>query len=312
MPSRPIRVVFVGTDQFPTLSLEMLLKTPDFAVVAVVTQPDKKQGRHQEVLTSPVKQVALKHNLLILQPEKIIDSLSTLQKLEPDFLVVCYYGQIIPKAILDLPKYGCINIHPSLLPRYRGASPMQSAILNGETETGLTFIKLIEKLDAGPIFLVRREKILSNDTAETLEIRLSQLAALILPDLLRDILDKNLTPLPQPQSGVTYCRPFRREDGQINWKEKTAAQIFNQIRAFVPWPGSFTFWQKKRLKIEAAEYQKIGELSPGMVGLVENKIAIGCKSGVLFPQVAQLEGKKRVTIEEFVKGYNSFVGSILD
>ena len=240
-----MRIVFMGTAELSCASLEKL--AGKFSVVAVVTQPDKPKGRELKLQFSPVKILAEKLKLPVLQPAKARDEkfIAELRGLKPDLIVVVAYGQILPQTILDLPKFGCLNVHTSLLPKYRGASPIQSAILNGETETGVTIMKMDAGLDTGEIISQARTPILPEDNSQTLHDRLAQLGAELLVETIPDYVAGKILPKPQPAEGASYAAKIKKEDGKIDWNEP-AEKILNRLRAFTPWPGAFTF-----LKTEA-------------------------------------------------------------
>ena len=213
-----------------------------FSVVAVVTQPDKPKGRELKLTPSPVKILAEKLNLPVLQPLKARDEkfIAELRELKPDLMVVVAYGQILPQAILDLPPHGCLNVHTSLLPKYRGAAPIQWAIANGEPETGVTIMKMDAGLDTGPILSTRRTPILPADDSQSLHDRLAQLGAELLVETIPDYVAGKISPQPQPAEGSSYAAKIKKEDGRIDWNQP-AEKIWNRLRAFTPWPGAFTF-----------------------------------------------------------------------
>src|SRR5271168_5246745 len=235
-----MKIVFMGTAELSCASLEKLAGKR--SVIAVVTQPDKPKGRELKLQFSPVKILAEKLKLPVLQPLKARDEkfISGLRELQPDLIVVVAYGQILPQSILDLPKFGCVNVHTSLLPKYRGASPIQSAILNGETETGVTIMKMDAGLDTGEIISQARTPILPEDNSQTLHDRLAQLGAELLVETIPDYVTGKISPKPQPAEGASYAAKIKKEDGKIDWNEP-AEKILNRLRAFTPWPGAFTF-----------------------------------------------------------------------
>jgi methionyl-tRNA formyltransferase len=230
----------MGTAELSCASLEKLAEK--FSVVAVVTQPDKPKGRELKLQFSPVKILAEKLRLPALQPLKARDEkfISELRELKPDLIVVVAYGQILPQTILDLPKFGCLNVHTSLLPKYRGASPIQSAILNGEVETGVTITKMDAGLDTGQIISQASTPILHEDNSQTLHDRLAQLGAELLVETIPDYVAGKIQPKPQPAEGMSYAAKIKKEDGKIDWNQP-AEKILNRLRAFTPWPGAFTF-----------------------------------------------------------------------
>jgi methionyl-tRNA formyltransferase len=304
----PLRIIFMGTAELSCASLEKLADDKYFSVVAVVTQPDKPKGRELKLTPSPVKILAEKLMLPLLQPPKARDEkfIAELRELKPDLMVVVAYGQILPPAILDLPPHGCLNVHTSLLPKYRGAAPIQWAIANGEPETGVTIMKMDAGLDTGPILAVRRTPIFPTDDSQILHDRLAQLGAELLVETIPDYIAKKISPQPQPPEGSSYAAKIKKEDGQIDWS-KPAGQIWNRVRAFMPWPGAFTFLKAEPklqlLKIWKAE---IAEKS-GAVGTIlsadKTGIVIGCGENTLRILELQREGGKRMAAEQFLTGF---------
>ncbi|MBU1992715.1 MAG: methionyl-tRNA formyltransferase [Patescibacteria group bacterium] len=298
-------VIFMGTPLFALLPLQGLIEHPDFEVKAVVTQKDKKVGRKLKITAPPVKILAEKSNIPVLQPDKVSDPefMKLLTELKPDFIVVVAFGQILPQKLLDIPKYDSVNIHASLLPRYRGASPIQEALLQGDKDTGVTIMKMSKMLDEGDIYLMKRIDIEPDDESEKLSGKLSMLGALMLPFVLPDIKEGKLTPIAQDPKKATYCTKIKKEDGLINFSKETAEEISNKIRAFSIWPNAYTFLDKKQFKIFQATIST-EEAKPGeIVFLDKDTIGIGTKKGLLIPKEVQLEGKSRTPIEEFLKGY---------
>ena len=232
----------MGTAELSCASLETLARDETYSVAAVVTQPDKPKGRDLKLQPSPVKSLALKLDLPVLQPARARDEqfITELRALKPDLIVVVAYGHILPQTILDLPKFGCLNVHTSLLPKYRGAAPIQWAIANGETETGVTVMKMDAGLDTGPIVSQRRTPILPEDDSATLHDRLARLGAELLAQTIPDFVAGKIQPLPQPAEGVSHAHKIKKEDGRIDWN-LPAKTIWNRLRAFTPWPGAFTF-----------------------------------------------------------------------
>jgi len=308
-------LIFMGTPDFATEILSYLLKNK-WNVKAVFCQPDKKVGRKQEIVFSPTKKEAIKHNIPVHQPETLKDKIviEEIKSLKPDLIVVAAYGQIIPKEILEIPKYGSINVHASLLPKYRGASPIQAAILAGEKETGITVMLMDEKMDHGPILAQKKIKIYNNETGESLHDRLAKLGSKVLAETLPKWLEGKIKLKPQNHSKATYTEILKRGDGKIDWK-KSQEEIERQIRAFWPWPSSWTIWDKRRLKIVKAKpgTKKIEKkYKPGRVFLTQNKgLAVACGKKYLIVEKLQLEGKKEMSAKEFLRGYSKIVGAIL-
>ena len=240
----PLRIIFMGTAELSCASLAMLSGDERFKIIAVVTQPDKPKGRDLELTASPVKILAERLNLPVLQPLKARaeNFIGELRELKPDLMVVVAYGQILPQAILDLPAYGCVNVHTSLLPKYRGAAPIQWAIADGEPETGVTIMRMDAGLDTGPMLAMRRSPISATDNSQILHDRLAHLGAELLRETIPDYISGKILPQSQPAEGSTYAAKIKKEDGRISWSQ-SAVQIWNRLRAFTPWPGAFTFLQ---------------------------------------------------------------------
>jgi len=233
----------MGTAELSCASLAALARDNQFHIAAVVTQPDRPKGRELKPRPSPVKTLALQLGLPVLQPARARDEkfIAELRALKPDLIVVAAYGQILPQSILDLPQHGCVNVHTSLLPKYRGAAPIQWAIAGGDTETGVTIMKMDAGLDTGPIVAQRRTPILPDDDSATLHERLAQLGTELLAQTIPDYAAGKIQPVPQPAEGVSHAPKIKKEDGHIDWN-LPAKTIENRLRAFTPWPGAFTFW----------------------------------------------------------------------
>lgn len=296
-----LKVVFIGTGEFGVPTLKSILSDENLRIPLVITGRDKPAGRKLELKGSPIKEIALKNKLIVQQPEHIIELKQKLIQEKPDFLLVVAYGEIIPQEILKIPRFGAINIHASLLPKYRGASPIQEALLHDDVITGITWILMDKKMDEGHVILKKELRIENSDNYETLSKKLSEFASKTTVSVLTGFA-KNKRATPQDDSKATYCRKITKEDGLIDLKSETAVQIVNKIRAYTPWPGCFIFWNGKRLKIiqAAASEQKI---SSGEVKAEESKIlALGTQKGALLLKRVQLEGKKEMDIEEFLRG----------
>ncbi len=303
------RIVFMGTPDFALPSLTALLDS--HAVVAVVTQPDRPSGRHRRLRPSPVKRAALEASIPLLQPERIRsdESISALRAMRADLFVVVAFGQILPQVLLDVPRIASINVHASLLPRWRGAAPIQAAIRAGDRETGVTLMAMDAGLDTGPVIAQRSAPISKDETGQSLHDKLAQLGAELLVQALPDFLDGTTSPRPQDAACATYAPAIKKEEGRLDWS-CAAAELERTIRAFTPWPGSFTTWNGAPLKIHAG-YEDAGLASPGLVFNHEKGIAIGTGAGLFFPTEVQLAGKKRLPIEDFVNGHADFLGAIL-
>jgi len=266
-----LRIVFMGTAELACASLEALCRATGIDVVAVVTQPDKPKGRELKMQPTPVKAIAMKRDLPVHQPLKARapEFVDQLRKLAPNLIVVAAYGQILPQVILDIPKFGCLNVHTSLLPKYRGAAPIQWALLSGDSETGVTIMKMDAGLDTGDILAEARTPIADTDNAQTLHDRLAKLGADLLVRTIPDYVAERIVARPQPPEGASYARKITKEDGRIDWS-KPAREIWNQVRAFTPWPGAFTHLPAesptKLLKIWDATMQEHAFKNPGEIG----------------------------------------------
>lgn len=303
------KIVFMGTPDFAVSALKTLIEHHE--VIGVVTQPDRPAGRGGKVRMSPIKEVALEHDIPVFQPEKIrkAEAIEELKQWTPDVYVVAAFGQILPQKVLDIPPYGSINIHASLLPRWRGAAPIHAAIRAGDSETGVTIMLMDAGLDTGPMLKKRAIPIAADETGQSLHDKLAQLGGELLLETLPNYLSGELKPQAQPEDGVTYSPQIKKEEGQIDWSQD-AASIERLVRAFTPWPGTFTYWNDKQLKIHAGENGE-GNLQSGQIAEIDGRVAIGTGDGVYFPLEVQLAGKKRVDISSFVNGYSDFIGSTL-
>ncbi len=318
MSGYKIKVIFMGTPLFAVPSLESLISDAEIEVLTVVTQEDKKVGRKQILMPSPVKETALKHGIPVLQPPSLKnnkEALELIKKLKPDFLVVVAYGQILPREMLSVPRYACVNLHGSLLPRYRGASPIEEAILNGDKETGLSFIKMEERMDSGDILLLHRVRIEPEDTSVTLRAKMSVIGGSLLPYLLKDYRDGNIFPIKQNHAKATFCRKIKKEDGLIDMKVLTAEQILNRIRAYTPWPSCFITVNGKKLKILEAyadeSASKTAKSKPGETIFIDkDTVAFVTASGLLIPKKVQLEGKNPMSAHDFLLGNGNFFKKI--
>ena len=302
----------MGTAELAAVSLRALCRVPSLQVLAVVSQPDKPVGRKLQLQPTPVKQVALAENLPVLQPLRARDEnfLGELKKLAPDLILVAAYGQILPPAILDLPRHGCLNVHTSLLPKFRGASPIQAALLHDERETGVTIMRMDIGLDTGPILTQRTTEILDTDNAQILHDRLAQLGAELLVETIPDYVAGKISPRPQPAAGVSHCGKINKADGQLDWN-LPARVLWNRQRAFTPWPGAFTHWQGKLLKIHQAQVVKNCG-TPGQILRADaGGVVVASGQDALEISELQLEGGKRLTAQQFLAGHKLAVGQSL-
>ncbi|MGD1995689.1 MAG: methionyl-tRNA formyltransferase [Anaerolineae bacterium] len=306
------RIVFMGSPEFAVPFLEGLVDAHQ--VAGVVTQPDRPAGRGSSLRPPPVKVTAQAHGLPIYQPKTLRSpqALEQLEAWEPQVIVVVAFGQILPPAVLELPPHGCLNVHASLLPRWRGPAPVVAAIMNGDAVTGVTVMRMDEGIDTGPIVAQREERIRPDDTTASLTGRLAQLGTELLCDSLTSYLAGELVPRPQPKEGVTYCRLLTKEDGRLDWN-RPAVELNRQVRAVTPWPGAFTTWQGRRLKVHHAVVLPgwRGSQPPGTVVPLEEGVAVSTGEGALQLVEVQLAGKRAMPIEPFLRGQRDFVGSTL-
>jgi len=314
MKNQKIKIIFTGTPEFGVIILDKLIQN-NLKPILVITAPDKPVGRKQILTPPPVKLLAEKYKIDVIQPAEIRNSKSEIRKLEPDLIVVASYSQIIPKDILDIPKFGCLNVHPSLLPKYRGPSPIQFAILNGDKKTGVTIMLMDEKTDHGPILAQRElEFPISNCQLPKLHDELANLGAQLIIETIPKWIKGEIKPRPQDESKATYTKILKKEDGKIDWK-KSAREIERQIRAFNPWPGSFTLWEKRRIKILKARVLEKNNTLTYPIGKTlvapQNELCVQTGKGFLIIEKLQLEGKKEIASEEFIRGYPGFIGTIL-
>jgi methionyl-tRNA formyltransferase len=307
------KIVFMGTPEFAMPTLEALAAADFYQIVGVVTQPDRRAGRGRREVFSPVKQVALERGMELFQPESLRapEAVARLAAWEPDVIVVAAFGQILRQDVLDLPPHGCLNVHASLLPRWRG-NPIAAAIMAGDAETGVTIMKMDAGLDTGPILAQRQEPIRSDDTQATLEKRLAQLGAELLIETLPPYLAGDIQPQPQPEEGVTFAPQLRKEDGLIDWS-RPAVELDRQVRAVIPWPGASTTLRGQRLKILQAtplpNWQ--GDGPPGTIVALDDGCAVITGEGALRLLEVQLAGKRPMDISAFLCGQRDCVGICL-
>ncbi|SHJ95991.1 methionyl-tRNA formyltransferase [Desulforamulus aeronauticus] len=309
-----MRIVFMGTPDFAAASLQALIASKH-QVVAVVTQPDRPKGRGKQVQAPPVKVLALQHNISVLQPAtiKTEDFLQTLRELQPTCIVVVAYGKILPQAVLQLPPKGCINVHASLLPYYRGSAPIHWSVMNGERETGVTTMFMDEGMDTGDMILKKYLTIAPQDNVGLVHDRLAKLGAELLIETM-DLLEQGEVPrASQDHRLATYAPMLKKEHELIHW-DRAAGDIHNHVRGMDPWPGTYTLWQNKVLKIWRTELPKAREINslPGTV-LEEapSGILIQTGQGQILVQELQLQGSKRMEVKEFLRGKSLTPGTIL-
>lgn len=301
-----MRLVFMGTPDFSVGTLQALIEA-GHEIVGVVTQPDKPKGRGKTLLPTPVKAVALEHNLPVYQPERARDPqfVELMQSLAPEAIIVVAFGQILPKAILDLPKYGCINVHASLLPEYRGAAPIQWAVIDGKKESGVTIMRMNEGLDTGDMISKTVVPLAEDETGGSLFDKLSEEGAKLCVTTLEEIAAGRAVYEKQPEESTTdYARMIDKKMGEIDWTQ-SAEKIEQLIRGLNPWPSAYTYLNGKSLKIWKAEVlEEMSEEQPGHVVKAEkDKLYIQTGKGILNVQELQLEGKKRMEIDAFLRGY---------
>jgi methionyl-tRNA formyltransferase len=307
-----MRVVFMGSPEFAVPSLERLV-TSQHEVVAVYTQPDRPAGRGRSLAAPPVKDAALRWGLAVEQPASLQseEELSRLEAYQPDVIVVCAFGQILSQAVLDIPPKECVNVHFSLLPRHRGASPVAAAILAGDEFTGASVQLVRRKLDTGPVLARAAVPILPRDTTGSLTDKLSIIGAGLLLEALTGWLRGEIEPQPQDEAEATYFSQIKKGDGEIDWNIP-APGIWRRVRAFQPWPGSYTVWRGKQLKIIEAEAMQGKEDEKGKVlPLPDGGIGIAAGEGVLRVLRLQIEGRKAMSAAEFLRGQKDFVGAVL-
>lgn len=325
-----MKIIFMGTPDFAVGALEALLAA-GHEVTAVVTQPDKQKGRDRKIQCSPVKECALVHGLTVLQPARIkaSEAVEELRKYEADIFVVAAFGQMLSKEILEMPKYGCINIHASLLPKYRGAAPIQYAVLNGDEVTGVTIMQMNEGMDTGDILMMKAIPVEKNDTGGSLFEKLSVLGAELLVKTLPKIEAGDIIPVKQQEEDAVYVHMLSKDMGKIDW-EKSADVLERLVRGMNPWPSAYCTFRGKNLKVWAVEisdeerkeesayaglfrYSEEKEADPGEVLLVtKDSIYVQTGEGVLVLKEVQLEGKRRMAVRDFLLGCQVKAGEMLD
>jgi len=305
----PLRIVFMGTAEWACASLKALLGSGPFLVLAAVTRPDRPKGRDLKEQAPPVKTMAEEAGLRVLQPESARDPAfaAELAALEPDVVVVAAYGQILPQAVLDLPKFGCVNVHASLLPKYRGAAPIPWAILNNEAETGVSIMKMAAGLDTGDILSQRATPIDPDETAATLHDRLAAMGAELLAATLPPYIAGAITPRPQHHAAATYARKITKADGRLDWSQH-ALDVRNRVRAFTPWPGAFANLiepaRPRLLKIWRAQIERRQGHPGAVLQADKGGLVVACGFDALRIEQLQLEGGRKMTAAEFLAGHD--------
>ncbi|KOP64039.1 methionyl-tRNA formyltransferase [Bacillus sp. FJAT-18019] len=312
-----MNIVFMGTPAFAVPSLEMLL-AEGYSIAAVVTQPDRPQGRKKVLTPTPVKEAALRHGIPVLQPQRLRspEAVTELAEYKPDLIITAAYGQILPKSVLDMPALGCLNVHGSLLPAYRGGAPIQRSIINGESVTGITLMYMAEGLDTGDMIAQAEVPIQDDDTAGTMFEKLSTVGAELLLRELPRLLQGKVEAEPQEESKATYAPNLTRDDEKIDWS-RTSREIYNQIRGLVPYSGGFTLWNGDVFKVWAAAnpgsaQASLSEEQPGTVLKLDDKgIVVKTGDGTLTLLTVQPSGKKAMDAAQFVRGTSLTVGTVL-
>lgn len=312
-----LNTIFMGTSYFAAIVLENLI-SKGYNIVSVYSQPNKKTGRQQAVAKTAVYELAEKKGIPIYNPDKFNnEAVSNIKKQKPDLIIVASYGKILPKEILEIPPLGCINIHASLLPKYRGPSPIQNAILNGETETGTTIILINEGIDAGEIISQQKIPMEPDITYPELLKKMAKFSSFVLLETIPLWIDGKIIPQKQDENKAIYCQMIERRDGKVEWNNE-AVSIYNRWRAFTPWPGLYTFWKKNgrnlRLKLDKIYISKVEtdkNVSEGQVIELDGKIFVKTSDGLIILEDVQLEGKAKADIRSFINGYPDFIGSVL-
>lgn len=308
-----MKIVFMGTPDFAVPSLDILVKN-GYEVAAVVTQPDKPKGRGNKLTPPPVKEYALNNNIPILQPEKVKTGTfaQQLREIAPDLLVTVAYGRILPQEVLDIPPYGCVNVHGSLLPKYRGAAPIQWSVINGDSITGITTMYTDIGMDTGDMLLKREVEIHINETAGELHDKLSVIGAEVLLETLKELEKGTLVRIPQPADEATYVTMISKETGCIDWS-KTMEQIHNLVRGTDPWPGAYTFYKGERMRVWKTECSNIEKASkPGEIIEVKKEgILVGTGKGNIILKEIQFDSGKRLKVEQYLAGHSIDKGELL-
>lgn len=301
MMNNNLRVVFMGSPQFAVPSLRRL--AAETQVVGVVTQPDRPAGRGRVLTPPPVKEVAASLGIDVIQPHRLREpeAFERLAAWRPDLIVVAAFGQILRQNVLDLPPYGCINVHASLLPRWRGAAPIQAALLHGDQETGVTIMKMDAGVDTGPMLSQRATQVDPDDNAETLSERLAEMGAVLLVETLPGYLRGEIKPQPQDDTQATYAPMLKKEDGLLDFSQP-ADELANKVRAFYPWPGAFFHWGDQMIKVQKVRSLPEGDLAPGETGVRSGQPVVGAGGGLLVLEEVQPAGKRSMPGKVFLNG----------
>lgn len=310
------KAIFFGSSDFSVPSLEALAENSNIEIQAVLTEPDKKAGRKHVLSENPIAEISSMLNLFLIKEHKLSEETERrLRLLNPDLFIIVSYGHIIPKDILDIPNLGSVNLHPSLLPDYRGPAPIQTAILNGDKKTGISIMLIDEKMDHGPILSQKEASIDKDILFPDLYEKLSREGAAFLNETLNEFLQEKITPMPQDDAKATYTRMISKEDGLMHWKESSSS-VYNKYRAYFPWPGIYSFWEKdgKRLKLNLTKISASNihaSFAPGTVFVNQKNIFVKCEDGAIQIHRLQLESKKETDISDFINGHKDFIGSLL-
>lgn len=309
--NKQTKIIFAGTPEFAVRYLEGLINDPAFLIVGVITQPDKPSGRKQQLSPSPVKLSAQKSNLKIWQPDNLktnVDFASEIKAARADLLIVVAYGQIIPPSILELFPKEAINVHPSLLPKYRGASPIQSALLSGETETGISIMLMDEKMDHGPILAQEKISLTGEETNESLHQQFAGIGVNLLIETIKEYLSNEIKPKAQNDAEATYCATITKDQARMNWQDSAKA-IKQKIYAFYPWPATWTTLDGQRIKIfPPIKIKKTDSGEPGKIEIVDDELIVNCGKDKIILNKIQLEGKNTITAKDFIRGHKNING----
>lgn len=300
---KDLRVIFFGTPIFACAILKTLLEE-SYNVVAVVCQPDAPQGRKKVLVAPPVKELALKHNIPVVQPVKLRNEVDAVLAYQPDLIITCAYGQMVPTSILEAPKYGCLNIHPSLLPKYRGGAPVHYAIWNGDQETGVCLMEMVKAMDAGKVYACKHVPIHEDETLEELNLELQKVSCNILKESLPLYLEGKLEGVEQDEEGVSICHNISRSEEQVKFHEEEINTLYNHVRAFIDWPISYGAIDGKRIKFYKASKEIIQHAhEPGTIlGFDDDAMLVACIGGILHVHELQLQGKKQMDAKSFSNG----------
>jgi methionyl-tRNA formyltransferase len=303
------KIVFMGTPEIAATVLRKLLES-GIKPQAVVTRPDKPKGRGGQISESPVKQLAIKKNIPVFQPLNKAELAEITSELKPDLVIVAAFGMMLPDAVFETPKFKAINVHPSLLPLYRGPAPIEGPILSGDKKTGVSIMLISAGMDEGDI-LVQEEVTLSGaETAPELEKKLADLGGKMLVEVIPEWINGIVKPVKQDDSKATYTKLIKKEEGKINWESESAEDIERKSRALEPWPGVYSFWNAKKIDFYDIEISD-QKLKPGMVAVKDGKILVGTKTTGVSPAALKIEGKNKISSADFLRGYQNFLGSKL-